>query len=694
MKRALAVVVLGWWAWAGATGGAVRAAAKDVQPPASAECRYDRPVKPGDAGPNRLAVDLPLLAGAAPFAVVARQSGIDETVAVAEGGLDDLRLFDGEGREVPYLLVQPPPRTPEWVTGRLLDVAATRKTSGFEVELPGARTVDRLALAGLPAPYLKRARLEGSGDRTHWTLLAGETTLFDLPEDHLTRQEIDFVAGDYRYLRLTWDDASSARAPMPRAARARLVGSGSPAAVLRAAVPFERRASEPRTSRYRLTLPAPRLPLVALELAVDGGYVLREARVNESRLSGSEMTPVTLGRSVLRRAVRDDLAAAELRIPIDAPQESQLELVVEDGSNAPLQLTGVTAVFAELPWIYFEATSTRPLRARFGATGVHAPRYDLEAARPSVGKGRVIEASWGERTSREPAAATTPAADVPTTGAPVAAAGFGYRRPIPPGPPGLTALRLDAAALAHSRFSDLRIVTPDDRQVGYLVERLDEPLAIELPALERGPGPALPQATGAQSAYRMSLPEDGLSNARLVLETTARVFDRTVRIVAERDDPRGRNGKSVDVLAEATWRHAEPETPAPPLSLSFSSPLPRALWLVVDEGDNSPLALGRPRLLLPAYRLRFFRAGDQQLSLLYGQPALAAPRYDIALLAPRLVGASAHEVWPEPEHGAAGGGGGAVTATRLFWAALVAAVLVLGVLLARLLKPERPSPKA
>lgn len=79
------------------------------------------------------------------------------------------------------------------------------------------------------------------------------------------------------------------------------------------------------------------------------------------------------------------------------------------------------------------------------------------------------------------------------------------------------------------------------------------------------------------------------------------------------------------------------------------------------------------------------------LSLVYGQAGLAPPRYDLELLAPRLLGAPAIEstlspVAPEtvePEKKAG---------PKLFWAALVGAVVALLVLVARLLRRD-PGPE-
>src|SRR3954454_6832869 len=85
--------------------------------------RFERPVLPGAAGPNRLEPDVPLLGGAA-------------------SGFADLRLFDAARRGAPYLLVDPPRREPEWRPGRILPMAATKTASGFEVDLGTSATID------------------------------------------------------------------------------------------------------------------------------------------------------------------------------------------------------------------------------------------------------------------------------------------------------------------------------------------------------------------------------------------------------------------------------------------------------------------------------------------------------------------------------------------------------------------------
>jgi hypothetical protein len=114
-----------------------------------------------------------------------------------------------------------------------------------------------------------------------------------------------------------------------------------------------------------------------------------------------------------------------LRIPITPPREPELDLVVEDGNNPPLDLRSVVAEFAEMPWIYFEAPAGAVV-ARYDDRRASAPSYDLEAARASIRISDVPVATWGEPHETSVAAAPLLATPMPETGAQIDPAAFGF----------------------------------------------------------------------------------------------------------------------------------------------------------------------------------------------------------------------------------------------------------------------------
>jgi len=461
---------------------------------------------------------------------------------------------------------------------------------------------------------------------------------------------------------------------------------------------FDRRPSEPGMSRYRVRLPAAGLPIVAVELTVGGGAIHRVATVAESRFSRDEAAPVALGTTRIVRVTRDGTTADSLRIPIAPPGEAELQLNVADNENPPLDLQRVSVILADLPTIYFEAPSGS-VRARYGSRTAARPSYDLEALRDRIDLSKVAEATWGEPVPLTESTGTSPAPTLPEPGAPLEPSGFRTNRQIEGESTGLSALSLDAHVLARSRgpsarFADVRILDSASRQVPYLVERREEPIALDLPLLTDVSSPAIQERSGRKpSQYGISLPFPNMPPGMIVLETSARVFERSVQLGVTRDADRSRRDPSFDVITSERWRHTDGDTPARPLTLRLPSIRDTTLVLAIDEGDNAPLPIAKVRLLLPSYRLRFYWTGRETLRLLYGRDDLQPPRYDLALLAPQVMGAVATEVAASAVEGEPVSSAPPRlqrTVATVFWVAMVISVVVLLALIARLLRTRSP----
>ena len=114
----------------------------------------------------------------------------------------------------------------------------------------------------------------------------------------------------------------------------------------------------------------------------------------------------------------------------------------------------------------------------------------------------------------------------------------------------------------------------------------------------------------------------------------------------------------------------------------------KELLVVVDEGDNAALEISSARLLLPAYRLRFYRPASGDLKLVYGRDDLQPPKYDLALLAREVLGAPASEIAAERASSSTDGDSDAPSfvSPTFFWVLLGAAVIVLLGLIVRLVK--------
>jgi len=276
-------------------------------------------------------------------------------------------------------------------------------------------------------------------------------------------------------------------------------------------------------------------------------------------------------------------------------------------------------------------------------------------------------------------------------GAPLNPALFAFRRTIPDGRPGAVALVVDAFALAHSRgpaehFADVRILDSANRQVPYVIEYRDDPMIVSLTPERADPPASGPGAARRSnwSTYRLRLPCTNLPTSQIAIETSARVFQRGVQLAVVRQADRHSRSARLDTIAATTWGHvATEEEPAPALTLSVVPADASELWLSIDEGDNSALPITAVRLLLPSYRLRFYRPARSALLLVYGRSDLLAPRYDLALVSGELLNAEASEVTPLGERPADVSRQPLLSPAR-FWLLLSIAVVILLGLIVRL----------
>ena len=398
---------------------------------------------------------------------------------------------------------------------------------------------------------------------------------------------------------LTWDDTSSGRLPQPRSRRA---GGPNRGASATADDPARLRAppSEPGRSRSACGCPA---AVCRSSRSISTSAAARPAlRPRSSRRvwRAAKRCRSMLGGGMLRRVVQGELAAAALRVR-DERRRSRRSSISSSttADNPPSIVRGVTAVFAELPWIYFESAEGT-LVAALRESGADRAEVRLEAVRPSSADRRGAGGTVGRAARPHPGGRCRRPRRLRCP--PLAARSIQARsdivRTIPPGDTGLIAVSLDAAALAHSTgpartFGDLRVSDAAGRQVPYLVERASEPLSIDLSIerLSQAPPRRCSRATAVRSVYRLTWPFDRLPSPRLVLTTSARVFSGESRS-ASSAKPTGTgairgSSRSHRRIGNTSIRSRRRRRWSLPLQVTGA----RELLVIVEEGDNSPLPL-------------------------------------------------------------------------------------------------------
>lgn len=275
--------------------------------------------------------------------------------------------------------------------------------------------------------------------------------------------------------------------------------------------------------------------------------------------------------------------------------------------------------------------------------------------------------------------------NVPLTGAPLDSTDWTGRQQIQIAGPGVQELELDAEALARSLpdSSDLRVLRGGN-QIPYLIER---PTLARLLALNpvNAPSPKRPNI----SLWKLQLPEAGLPIQRISLSTTTPLFQRKFRLYEKVTGP---EGQEIEIpLASSDWSRTPdpgvPDTKAFTLSDRLRGD---TLWIETENGDNPAIDLSSCQAVYPVVRLIFKVAETDGFVLAYGNEAANAPRYDLSLVAVKLLTSSRNVA-----RLVTGGqhthrrDSNSINGGYVFWAALAVVVVALLVVVAKLLpKPQ------
>jgi hypothetical protein len=283
--------------------------------------------------------------------------------------------------------------------------------------------------------------------------------------------------------------------------------------------------------------------------------------------------------------------------------------------------------------------------------------------------------------------AEPPLPDVPLAGAPLDTKDWLYRRTVQLSRAGVQELELDPEALARARpdFADLRLLR-NGNQIPYVLEKpaLSRSLALTPVVTPDAKRPGF-------SVWRLTLPQAGLPLQRLVLTCATPLFSREIRLY---EMVAGTDGRTREIdLAGGTWsRTPEPGVPETRIFELSGRIQSNTVWIETDNGDNPAIALGTVQVVHPVVRLVFKVADTDGCALTYGNAEAAAPRYDLRLVAGKLLTSGRHvaRLADGGQPAAAGNFLARVNNRYLLWGALALVVVVLLVVVAKLL-PKPPA---
>ena len=607
-----------------------------------------------------------------------RMSLPPETLDAARPALEDLRLYDDAGHELPFLIQRPVPRRNSILSPRSFQVSLARTNTVVTIETGLTEPLSAITLETPARTFIKAVSLEGSQDGERWESLAQGQPIFR-QDAFAGRTELPGPSGSWKWLRLTLDDERSPPIPITGARLRTQTAAPLPSDPL--PVSIIARQEGPGETRLTLDLGAANLHLTEVQIEADDPLFTRLVRIAVQRLSGNVVQDQILAQAAIYRvALEGHPALSNLTLPFDIPVPARHAfLMINNQDSPPLHITAVRARRRPV-YLVFLPDSAGVHHLLTGNKRCAPAAYDLAALGPNLQGAPVtpVQISSIEPNPNYRSPEVLP--EIREAGTALDTSAWRFRKPISVTKSGPQQVELDLDVLSRARagFEDLRLVRAG-QQLPYI--------------LERGSGNrslALTVTTGRTedrqlSRWILKLPRASLPVTALRCDSQDPLFQRDLVLSESLTNELGE--PYIRTLGRASWLRA-PGNPVRELRLPLDSP-PQTdtLLLETSNGDNPPIHLEKFQADYPVTRLLFKADAGGNLFLFYGQPDSSAPRYDLSLVAGQLLSAEKMEALPGEEEPlttsgrlAKPGKGGV-----LFWGVLALVVCGLLAIISRLL---------
>lgn len=612
-----------------------------------------------------------------------------DTLTAARPDLEDLRLFDQQGRETPFVLETPGPRQ-----------AASRAVKNFAVRVDSDRTVVVIetgvtqALSGVtlvtPArDFLKPVQIEVSKNQIEWLNAGQGQPIFHQPNG-ASKLQLRLPSGVWPFVRLILDDRRSP--PIPVTGAVVQTESAGSAAAEPLELKIVQRNEEPGQTRFALQLGGAHFTLARLTIETPEPLFARPVTIAQQRYVDNELRESIIFRdSIYRVPVEGQSPLSKVSLAAEVPSRSRdLFLTIENQDNPPMSITRIQAERRPV-YLTFFSGQTGPYHLLTGNPHCSAPRYELGSLRENLESASIIAVSPSALTTNALYQAGQALPQIETLGAPIDTSPWKFRKRIELGPGSVQQLDLDLELRAHatSSLGDLRVVR-DGRQIPYLLERQ---------LVSRSLVPAFASQVDSKrptlSRWHITLPFAALPITRITATIATPYFQRDVRLYENRSDETG-NSDRLD-LGSAVWVRTLGSKAAPLTLQLVETPATDKLILEIENGDNPPLSLQKIEAWHPVTRLVFKAPANNSTFVYYGNARASFPRYDLELVVPTLLAAEKGEARLASEEVLKPGRRDqflAGSAGWIFWLILGLVVVFLLFVIARLLPPSSPEPPA
>jgi hypothetical protein len=608
----------------------------------------------------------------------------DRTFDAAQPNLTDLRLLDPQGQETALLVDHPPVRVAHSIRPAAFETRLIDGNTVITLDTGTSEAIQSVAIETPHPHFMRSVRLEAADADGPWRLLDQGVPLFR----QWGAEKLSLNIGNQTAAKIRITISGT---PLPFTAASLDLSTGPTPVYQPVGVHVSERQEFSGESVLTLTLDGRHAPLAELELVTPETVFMRRVTVTVRDVRDLVASERVVGSGTLYRVALDGAPAkAQLALRFEhMPLSRELLVHIHNGDSPPLAVTEVRLRRQPVSVLFMA-----PVAGRYtlltGNPQATAPRYDLAAFAGDLRSAHstlLVAGTREDMPGYQPRAslAEPPLPEVPLVGAPLDLQEWTRRKPVLIASPGVQELELDPAVLAATRsdLGDLRL-TRAGLQIPFLLERTGLARAITL-ALEPQPDPKQPAA----SIWQIKLPQTGLPLLRIALTTETDLFQREFRLY---ERVPAANGPSYyrHTLARGTWsRTPEPGSLRTRMFELTERPQTDTLFLETDNGDNAPIALTSFRAEHAVVRLVFKVAETDGYELVYGRATATAPRYDLSLVAMKLLTSGRNiarmgveEVAPE---GLTRGVLRRLQGGPLFWGALGLVVIALLAVVARLL---------
>jgi hypothetical protein len=611
------------------------------------------------------------------------------TLDAARPMLEDVRLYDDAGNEVPYLISRPVPVPKVVQAAKSFQSTLNATTTLITLETGLTQPIDRVSLESPARNFLKAVRVESSMDGQRWRLLVQGQPVFNQPggANHL---QVAFPPSAAKWLRITVDDQRSP--PVPFTGTYIYAATGEPAREELMPVEITGRDENPGETRLALNLGSANLNVVDVQVETPEPLFMRPISLAVQQMSDDAIREQVIGRgSVYRITVAGQTPSENLTVPLEGLLPTrELVLLIKNGDSPPLSVSAVY-VHRRPVYLIFLAPQSGTYHLLTGNANCDAPHYDLAGLSMNLRSVAVADIRFPSPVNNPDFHAPEVLPGLELTGAPLDVSGWKFRKAVKISGGDAQQIELDPYVLARAQpgLADLRLLHGSN-QVPYITQRT---------SIIRSLSPVVTSTNAAKdpglSRWIIKLPQSGLPITRLDCVASTPLFERSLSLYEVLTDERGDTYRRL--LGGAAWSQT-PDRPSKQFALALDgAPQSDTLFLETENGDNPPLALEKFTVIYPVTRLLFKARPDDELFLYYGNSQVSPPSYDLSLVANQLLAADkkiaslgAEEQlkkssWMANQRPGSGG--------LIFWGVLAVVVVVLLVIITRLL-PQSPPPAA